>query len=435
MALVVEGKQKRQSWFDKGMIALVVGLGTLTKGPSFVYVIPLLAWHFIPKLWREKPKAWLSEGALVMLVVLVCNAGFWARNIATYGGPYGTSSWLSANLTVFQLAPSSPAPQSAPTPAPDETMTGAQGATGPGAPPESPFAGLVARVGGGVARMIAFNQVTPVAALNAPILTLLRGYPRVFGPDFFADMATIAWNHEDTAGNPLHLMLIVTSFVLVFIIPRSKRNPSLLPASLTVLATYLMIPIVIGHGPSIWGLRYQLPFFVLWAPVFGVVVGEVLKGWIGWTVGLGLLVASLPWVLFNNTRPVIGLPPWPTRTESVFVEDASELAFAIMAGSRDPGKREAILAAAAIARTRGCKQVGLEIDSNGLEYLYWWVLEAPQSGVKIQTLNPTPESSRYLETTFHPCIVICTLCTDREAYNGLPMITDFSGVRVFGEGG
>ena len=114
------------------------------------------------------------------------------------------------------------------------------------------------------------------------------------------------------------------------------------------------------------------------------------------------------------------------------MEDPSELAFAIMAGSRDPGKREAILAAAEIVRSRGCTQVGLEIDSNGLEYLYWWALEAPQSGIRVETLNPLPETERYRDPAFQPCVVLCTLCTDQEEYNGLPMITDFSGVRVFG---
>jgi 4-amino-4-deoxy-L-arabinose transferase-like glycosyltransferase len=434
MALVVEGKRPPQAWVDKGLIALVTGLGVLTKGTFFVYVIPLLAWHFLPKLWREKPKAWLAEGALVALVVVMCNAGFWARNVVTYGGPYGPSDWLTANLTFLQVAPSPPVtvPAQPPTATLDVPEPGAGVGDGPAATSQSPRIGLVTRIGGGLARMIAFNQVTPAAALNAPILALLHRYPQVFGEDFFADLATIAWNHEDTAGNPLHLLLIVVSFVLVFLIPRARRSPSLIPAALVVLATYLMIPLVIGHGPSIWGLRYQLPFFVLWAPVFGVAVGEHFKGWIGWAIGLGLFLASLPWVLLNNTRPVIGLPPWPTRTESVFVEDPSRLAFAIMAGSRDPGKREAILAATDIVRSRECKAVGLVVDSGGLEYLYWWALQAPQSGIRMENLNPLPESERYNDPAFQPCIVLCTLCTDREVYKGLPMITDFSGVRVFG---
>lgn len=440
LALVVEGKKGPQSWLDKGMLAVVVGIGTLTKGTFFVYAIPLLVWHFLPKLWRERPKAWLSEGVLVVLVVVICNAGFWARNIVTYGGPYGTSGWLRGNLTFLQVAsapPVSPPPQASTPPPGEAVKSGEPGgvaesgeSTGPGAR----VVGLVSRLGGKIARMVAFNQVTPSAAINAPILAGLRGYPQVFGQEFFVDMAIIAWNHEDTAGNPLHLVLILGSFVVVFFVPRSRRDPSLVPTSLTVLATFLMIPIVVGHGASLEGLRYQLPFFVLWAPIFGVAVSAILRAWLGWVVGLAMLLASLPWVLFNNTRPVIGLPPWPTRTESVFAEDPSKLAFAIMAGSRDPSKREAILAAADIVRSRGCTQVGLAIDSNGLEYLYWWVLEAPQSGVAIQTLNPTPESSRYLDPGFRPCVVICTLCTDQEDYSGLPMITDFSGVRVFGDG-
>jgi len=420
MALIVEGKKREISWWDKGLLALVVGLGTLTKGTFFVYVIPLLVWHFLPKLWREKPMAWLGEGTLVVAVVVICNAGFWARDIETFGGPYGPSDWLRANLTFLRLPSSEP--EATPVPQGAEEL-------GEPEPPES--SGAAAGLGGAVARMVAFNLRTPSSAINLAVVDFLSRYPQVFTDDFFSDMANIIWSHEDTAGNPLHLLLILGSAVLVFLIPRVRRDPSLLPAGITVLATYLMIPVVVGHGASLWGLRYQLPFFVLWAPVFGGAVGAIFRGWIGWLAGLGLLVASLPWVLFNNTRPVIGAPPWPTRTESVFVASPEDLAFAMVPRSGHPANAESLSAIADLVQERSCRQVGLVIDPSGLEYLYWWALQAPQSGIRLENLNAIPETTRYLDPAFRPCVVVCTLCGG-EVYGELPLIADFGGNKVYG---
>ncbi len=139
--------------------------------------------------------------------------------------------------------------------------------------------------------------------------------------------------------------------ILLFKRPRIRLSPSRWMLAGVVLATYALIPIVIGHGPSIWGLRYQLPFFILWAPVFGLAAGAVAQGTLGLIGGLGLLTAALPWLLLNNTRPVIGHPPWPTRTESVFRASQSELLFAAFAGA-DPEKSEAYLRAAEAIRSR-----------------------------------------------------------------------------------
>ena len=77
--------------------------------------------------------------------------------------------------------------------------------------------------------------------------------------------------------------------------------------------TYLLLPIVIGHADSFWGVRYQLPFFVLWAPVFGYAIARFERTWLTASSFVLLTLASLPWLMFNNIRPLIGMPPWPTK--------------------------------------------------------------------------------------------------------------------------
>jgi 4-amino-4-deoxy-L-arabinose transferase-like glycosyltransferase len=451
--LVVLGKQRELSRLETLCLALALGTGILTKGTFFVYALPLMAWHFGPMVFRRRPRHWLTQGLVVVGVVGLVNLGFWARNMVTYGGPYGTSDWLRANLTLLRVAPTpngSILPPATPTllgerqppepkvkepsqrvaaPIPSEYAAQPDGGDGRqtiASPSLQGVMGLVRRW----ARMIAYNFVTPSSAVNAAVNTWLRQYPLVFDEVFFSDQSIIAWNHEDTAGNPLHLLLVVATLILLIRQPRTRQSPSRWTLAGVVLATYALIPLVIGHGSSIWGLRYQMPFFILWAPVFGLAAGTVAQGALGLIGGLGFLAAALPWLLLNNTRPVIGHPPWPTRTESVFRASQSELLFAAFAGT-DPGKREAFLEVADAIRSRACTEVGLRINSSDPDYLFWRVLDAPESGVHIENIYPLPETQRYADPGFKPCAIICTICSDRERLHGLEMVSDFSGVRLF----
>src|SRR3990172_10987701 len=120
---------------------------------------------------------------------------------------------------------------------------------------------------------IAWNLVTPSSAVNSLLVRGMQALPPVFGlgPDFQAELSQAAWNHEDTAGNPVHLLLIPVALIGLMIFWRRNGESLPLRYALVSLATYGLLPVIIGHGSSIWGLRYQFPFFVLAAP--GIAVG------------------------------------------------------------------------------------------------------------------------------------------------------------------
>ncbi|MGD8634721.1 MAG: glycosyltransferase family 39 protein, partial [Anaerolineales bacterium] len=79
-------------------LASAFGIGILTKGVFFVYFPPLLIWYFLNLLRKKGLLRTFGLGTAMLGIALVINFGFWARNIQTYGGPYGTSEWLQRNL-------------------------------------------------------------------------------------------------------------------------------------------------------------------------------------------------------------------------------------------------------------------------------------------------------------------------------------------------
>ena len=129
------------------------------------------------------------------------------------------------------------------------------------------------------------------------------------------------------------------------------------------------------------------------------------------------MVASLPWLLLNNMRPIIGLPPWPTAIGSILTTSGSEALFAT-----NPGLRDDYEDLTSIVAESSCTSVGLRIESSVFEYPFWWLLKAPESGIEIELINAADHTGKYLDPSFQPCAVICSVCGDRTSFNGMPRV-------------
>ena len=424
-------------------LALVLGIGFLTKGTFYVYGPPLMVWYLLSRLRSRGLRSVLVEGAALALIAAALNAGFWARNLQTYGGPYGPSDFLQRNLGIRFLPAASTGgtepgadevgePDTVGLTVPDDEG-GALESSGSGPSPDDSGGGVftsLRRWADRVARTAAFNLVTPSQRINDLVRSVFVRFPRTFDARYLAQWDNVAWSHEDTAPNTLHLAIAFLSIAGAFLFAKGPERVWLRKYGLVVLAMFGMIPIVIGHGPSIWGMRYQLPFFVMAAPVVGGVWTAGRRAWPARVLGMGLLVAGLPWLLFNNTRPLIGRTPWPTRVGSILTTPSAEVMFAI-----NPRIRLSYEQAVETVQALSCREVGLRIDSGHLEYLFWWLFGAPEDGTRIETIHTFPSLEPLLDRDFHPCAILCTICQDRMSLHGLPLVADLDRVDVFaGEG-
>ena len=375
---------------------VALALGLLTKGTYYPYALPIVLWFFIHQIrsygWRKS----LVRGSLIVIPVLVLNLGFWARNLATFGGPLGPSE--SVTSRVFD--------------------------------PREPIA-IVSTF----ARNIAMHFVTPSEGLNAEIVHRLNSTLGAFDPDS-ADLQLIwRWNHEDLAANPLHVILVVLTVLGLLFGRRRLPGRPLAEYSLVAGATLVMLSIVVR--PDVWGIRLQLPHWVLWAPVFGIVILNLGGRYVASAAVIALLLAAVPWTLFNSTRPLIGMQPDPkgieipcflscTHVGSILEVPEVDLLFANFRRQEDSAVR-----AADNLRESGCQNVGLRIDSRDKEYWFWWLLDAPQSGIHIETVYPVPELAKLFDPDYRPCAVICTICGNRTELHGLPLVGDYGAVKLY----
>ncbi len=385
-------------------LAAALGLGLLTKGTFYPYAVPFGVWLIIHWLSQRKPLLFLKRGILIVAVVIILNLGYWVRNTITYGGPLGSQKWISSQTS---------------------TDTGI-----------IPFAARLVE-------NVALNYAPPDEPTTNRILAVIRGVFQPVYPKINNFQLIWGWNHEDVAGNPLHMSLIPVTFVLLLLLIRSGRvkDYKLLWYSLVVLGSFIVLTLVIHYDQ--YGTRYQLPFIVAWAPVAGFVISKMGERRLAVITAFLFLLAALPWVFFNTSRPLIAVSKTPemfsvrpkayltsTEISSVLIAQPTEVLFANRLYYREP-----FMHLTKALKASGCDQVGLYINSHDIEYQYWWLLGAPQDGIRVEHLYYSDYLARYADPSFKPCAIICTICTDRTRLHGLDLAGTYPDVKLFLGGG
>ena len=409
--------------------SLSLGLGILTKGTVLPFIAPLLLLHLIVLLRRRGFVRAGIELAGVGLIVLVINLPFWTRNVQTYGGPYGSTIPVGFQLDIdkpfgerAETVLSNSAPDSLQAANASSNRTASQRLFTAASPQLLPFDmfGQASRI----LRMIAMHFVSPFQAFNEFYFSMLGLLPGVFSPGFVSFLRTAAWNNDMMAGNPLHLVAIVLSSVAVAL-SRGKQDGGELIGLMAAAFSGLFLVSFGDCADTLFCMRYQLSFFLLGAPVCARVVAKLGERWTALTMAF-FLAYAVPYILYNNMRPVIGAPPWPTRIGSVFLTDPDEILFA-----QSPDIRDEWEDVAARIQSKGCTRVGLSTTRFDLEYALWWLLGAPESGIAIHHLRVTEATGAYLDPAFVPCAVICTACEGLAQPTGLSVSADYGHIKLY----
>jgi len=202
--------------------------------------------------------------------------------------------------------------------------------------------------------------------------------------------------HEDGAGNPLHLLLMLPGLLAALAWRRLGLSKDSVKYLVAVVFAFLLFCFYLRWQP--WHSRLHLPLFVLWSPLVAVALGAIPQQKLANLVAVLLLLGSWPWIAHNQLRPLIG-------QKTIWRIERIRQYFAA-----NPALELPYTAAAACVSGQGCKEVGLSLGGDDWEYPVWVLLP----GVRLDHVdvkNPSAKLSRTGVAGAEPCAILCLHCS------------------------
>jgi hypothetical protein len=386
--------KRELNWLLVVTFGVCLGMGMQSKGTYFPFAFPIVVWFFSARLIHRPLRNILSFGIVITILAFTINSGYWIRNVITYKGIFGPKDWVSAKTS---------------------------NRVGMGS------------VSGALVRNAVINFATPDDDFNKRLVFLLKNSFNNIDPVMEKLDISWAWNHEDLAGNPIQFVLILTTFLLLLIKRRNVKDNTIFGFAIAIIFMYLIYSFLLAYDG--FGIRYELPWFMINAPLFAISIALLDINWLPATLTIILFLLAFPWVLFNRTRPLIAMressDPYTIpclagcTAGSILNEPPEKTMFAVWGSLGN-----AYIDAMNQVKQTGCSEIGLKLDSNDLEYAYWYLLGAPQNGMRLENIVTYPELQRYLDPTFKPCVIICTTCGEQDSLFGLNRIGSYGNGRI-----
>ncbi len=375
--LLLWSKRESPTW-GSVFLAIAAGLGLATKPLIAPYLLPFAVATAIVLWRRTKPAQFLSLAILAIFLCGVWNAGYLWRNYQTYRVllDEGQRQIFTNEMRNWQ--------------------------------------GVLSNL----LRNAAMQASTPWRGVNYQITRLVVGIHFKLGIDVNDPRTTAVgefWvrpinTSDSTSPAAFHAWAVLAAFLLTILHARKLGwRPWLYQVLL--LGGYLSFCHMFKW--QIFGTRYLLPLFVLYAPLVGMTFASrwlVVNG----VLGFSLFIAAMPWLFHLQLRPLL-VRPGTDYPPSLLTAPRQEFYFATAKGAYLPYRH-----LAERIQQAGCRSVGLHLSGTTPEYLWWVVLEAPRSQVRIEWLM-AGESAKYFDPHFSPCAVISD-DKPQQSFRGLPLV-------------
>lgn len=343
-----------------------LGLAILTKATTYIYAFPLMVWIGLSLIKSRRIKGlWLI--ALILIIATVINFGHYSRNYNLYSNPLGPGQEgedYKYSNDVFTIA----------------------------------------SVTSNAIRNIGLHIGTPFERVNSLLENGIYELHRVIGIDPNDTRTTWAdtefhisrtSRHEDGAGNLLHFILIICSIPIIVLQQRKQKDS--IYYLVCLVGSFILFSLYLRWQP--WNSRLHLPLFILYSSLIGLSLSKIRLHNVANLCITILLLGALPYVLKNQSRPIIG-------QESIMATSRTELYF-----RNRPSLIEPYISSTQFVLKSQCSDIGLVLGGDDWEYPFWVLLhENDKRTIRIEHVNVAnisqSKSNEYPFNAFTPCAII-----------------------------
>ena len=359
--------QKPNLYYSLG-VGASLGLSILTKGTSYIYAFPFLVWlcWSMVKLLRLRI---CRHVLIISVVVLLINIGHYSRNLELFRNPLGPDAM---------------------SPAKEYTLT------------NDVF--TVSSIVSNTLRNAGLHMGTPIKLCNDAIEKGIYSAYNVFGIDINDPLTT--WTgtgfhintlsaHEDSAGNPIHLVLILLTISIIILFWKQRKESYFTGYIIALVVAFLIFCGCLKWQP--WHSRLHLPLFVLWSPVIAVIMSTAINKWIANVIMMTLVITSFHWVLKNESRPLTG-------RNSILNTSRIDQYF-----NNRPGIKESYYDCALAVSSQQCSNIGIQLGGDHWEYPLWVLIQRSSEQIpRIEHVYVGNNSYKISLGNFKPCTLLKT---------------------------
>ncbi|MDT9196871.1 glycosyltransferase family 39 protein [Limnospira fusiformis KN01] len=317
-------------------IGASLGLAVLTKGTAYFYLFPFGLWFGLVSIQQCGWK--VSRHFIVIgVIALAINLGHFQRNYEVFGSILGTSGDYKLEIFSIPILISN-------------TIRN------------------IALHFSTFSRDINLLLIKIIAAVHKFIEVDINDPRTTFPPGQNFDVHTLI-NHEDLAGNTIHIVLFMCLSILFIIKSHKFTKPHryyLAIYMLSIIVSFLLFCSLIAWSP--WRSRLHLPIFVLSSAFIGVMMDKLLQPKIANSVAIIMIIASGFFLMFNESRPLI-------FNSKIFLENQVNNLWNLSRQDQYfiniPELQAPYSQSVDFVLTENCTDVGLIIGGDTWEYPFW----------------------------------------------------------------
>ena len=336
--------------------ALTLALAILTKGTTYIFALSFCIWISLYVLLKKKNH--FKYLFIIPIIVLIFNFGHLSRNINFTGNPLGVSSespsWLNKSFNLKSFTSNFVRNIGLNLSIPSE------------------------KINNNTAKQITLFLNKFNISTKDPNTTKIphRGY---YIPFSF---------YESTAPNTLHFLLII--FTVIFFLINKQLNTIQKNYFYSVIFGFLFFSFLL-----IWTAQHNrllLTFFILSSPLVAIFLLNLKMSKIKKIISIFLIVYSVPYILFNKTRPlaaeltlVNGVPK--LYLPNYLKEEKNEMYFIADKIYNKRNLFDYYNQSAKIIKSKNCKRIGFDSAGTNIEYPLWVILKEHYESTKFKLYN------------------------------------------------